>query len=249
MGLSAAVKWLVLPPTGPMLLILLGLVLWRRRLGLAAASVGLLLLYAGATPIAAYPLIDALQYEPALSPAEVRAAQAGAIVVLGAGRNLHAPEYGGETVNAWALERLRYAAHLQRLTGLPIIPTAGPGPYDRTPGAELMRRALQDDFAAVVPWIEDQARNTYENARYVAEGLRQRDIQRVFLVTHALHMPRALWAFRQTAVEVIPAPTGFVSTDLPESHVLKFLPRNDVLTSTWLAVHEGLGRVWYRVWY
>mgnify|MGYP006300762949 CR=1 FL=1 len=249
MSLPDLIKWLILPPTAPMLLILAGLVLWRRLAGRLLAAFGLLLLYAASTPLVAYPLIDALQHEPFLTEGDIRDAGAGAIVVLGAGRRLHAPEYGGETINEYALERLRYAARLQRLTGLPIIPTGGVGPYDDRSGAALMRETLRDDFAAVVPWAEEQAGNTMENARFVARGLRGREIRRVFVVTHALHMPRALWCFGQTELEAIPAPTGFISTAWPESWPLLVLPRASVLESTWLAVHEGLGRLWYRIRY
>lgn len=249
MSLLSLIEWLVVPPAGPMLVILLGLLLWRRRAGLVLSGLGLALLYAAATPLTAFPLIAALQFPQPLAEERLAESDAGAIVVLGAGRRLHAPEYGGQTVNEYALERLRYAARLQRKSGLPIVPTGGTGPYDERPGAALMRDVLRDDFAAVVPWIEDRATNTMENARLVAEGLERRGIDRIVLVTHALHMPRALWAFEQTRIEAIPAPTGFITTRQPESVLLRFLPRASVLMSTWLAVHEGLGRLWYRLRY
>lgn len=242
---------LVLPPGGGLVLIFLGLLLFarRRRLGVSLAAAGLALLYAAAAPVTAYPLVDWLQYDQPLSSERLSESNAQAIVVLGAGIREYAPEYGGETVDEWSLERIRYAAHLQRLTGLPIVPSAGIAYTDGLPGAVLMRRALRQDFSAIVPWTEKHSKNTMENARLTANLLQQHGISRVLLVTHALHMRRALWAFHQTDLQVTPAPTGFYDTRPPRRFLLWVMPRASVMRESWFALHELLGGLWYRIWY
>ena len=53
------------------------------------------------------------------------AQRAGAIVVLGGGRYDEAPEYGDDTISLAGLRRVRYAAVLQRRTGLPVLVSGG----------------------------------------------------------------------------------------------------------------------------
>ena len=80
-------------------------------------------------------LVAQVEYPQLLDRTRVREAQA--IVVLGAGKRTHAPEFGGETVNRLALERLRYAATLARETRLPMLVSGG-APAGDTPEASLM---------------------------------------------------------------------------------------------------------------
>lgn len=61
------------------------------------------------------------------------------IFIVGAARLKSAPEYGGsDTVGADLLLRLRYAAKLQRESGLPVLVSDGAGYQQRVPEADLM---------------------------------------------------------------------------------------------------------------
>jgi uncharacterized SAM-binding protein YcdF (DUF218 family) len=111
-----------------------------------------------------------------------------------------------------ALERLRYGVHLARQSGLPILLSGG-APYGGTPEAELMQRALKEDFGLGARWQEKTSRDTTENAQESVRILRAAGVSRVLLVTHALHMPRAQAAFAAVEMEVIAAPTGFYDGD------------------------------------
>lgn len=55
--------------------------------------------------------------------------------------------------------------------------------------------------------------NTYENAVNVKQILQQRGINRVLLVTSAMHMPRSIAIFRKQGIEAIPAPTDFLISE------------------------------------
>src|SRR5438874_1895864 len=105
---------LVLPPTGLLLLAVIGVVLARRhsRLGGAIAISALAALLLLSMPAVSGHLIGSLEAIPPISARELERAQA--IVVLTGGNYHNAPEYGGDTVSGLGLERARYAVYLQR---------------------------------------------------------------------------------------------------------------------------------------
>lgn len=235
---------LVLPPAGPLLLAVLGLLLLRRwpRLGRTLAWSGLVLLWLLATPAVTKPMLAALEDIPALDLAQAQDAQA--IVVLGGGSYWAAPEYGGDTVSRWSLERIRYAARLQRDTGLPLLVTGG-APLGGVPEGRSMREALERDFGVKVRWVEDRSANTRENALMSAALLKEAGIRRVLLVTHAWHMPRAQEAFAAAGLEARAAPTGYETTG--PLTALDYLPRPGGLWTGHVALNEHLGRLVQRL--
>ncbi len=239
-------KSLLLPPGGLILLGLLGLALSRRRLGRTLIFLSLLGLYGLSTPYLSGQLMSGLERYPALSVAAAERSGAEAIVVLGSGRYLDAPEYGGDSIRSLHLERLRYAAWLARRTGLPIIPSGGIVLTEGAPEAWLAREILTDEFGVQVAAVEDVSRNTRENARLTRVVLEQLGIDRVLLVTHAWHMPRAMEAMRRAGVNAQPAPTSFQHKNGGEAHLLDWLPSANAFLVSYWAIHEYAGRLWYR---
>jgi uncharacterized SAM-binding protein YcdF (DUF218 family) len=165
-------------------------------------------------------------------------------VVLGGGLGRESPEYGTDTVNPPTLERLRYAAWLHRRTGLPILVSGGRPLDTRLSEADTMRDALTADFNAPPRWVEGDSLNTRENAVRAQALLADGSIRRIYLVTHAWHMPRARRAFEEVGLEVIAAPTGYASiTPSP----MAWVPSGQALRNTHLAMREWLGQAWYRL--
>lgn len=242
------IEALVLPPGGLLLLGLAGLLTWRLKLGrrLLAFSLSLLLLMS--LPVVSSQLYRLLEHEPALSTEALDAAQPQAIVVLGGGRDLDAPEYAGDTLKPRTLARLRYAARLSRETGLPLIPSGGnPGAVGE-PEATLARDLLQDEFGVPVLAIERRSNTTWENARYTAQLMKQHGLERILLVTDAGHMGRALYAFRRNGIEPTPAPLNFLSVSSQEvSPLERYLPSASALKESSDALHELVGALWYRL--
>jgi len=239
-----AIVALLLPPGSLLLLAAFGALAARDRpaLGRAVVVFSLIALYALSTPYAADGLIRILEPAP-LDPA--RDAGGQAIVVLGGGSYFHAPEYGGDTVSPYTLERLRYAARLQRKLGKPLLLTGGAPLGEPVPEAELMKRALQDDFGITAKWIEPGSNNSLENARRSRLVLRASGIHRIYLVTHAWHMPRARLAFEHAGFSVIPAPMAFRTRY--RLSVLDFLPRAGALAYSSRYFHEVIGLGWYHL--
>jgi len=236
---------LILPPAGPVLLALFGLWLTgsanrRRRIGgrwLAGLSLFSLLILS--LPPVGNALMAPLETYPPVTGEQLRRAQA--IVVLGGGA-YYAPEYGGDTVGATTLERLRYAARLARATKLPLLVTGG-APFGGTPEAESMREALAVDFGLKARWVETGSRDTAENASLSAPLLKAAGIARIALVSHAWHLPRAVPLFEKQGFEVIPAPVGFSSGS--PTMPADFLPGS--LGQSRDALNEYLGQLYNRL--
>jgi uncharacterized SAM-binding protein YcdF (DUF218 family) len=220
---------------------------WR-RFAFAVLVGDFAILYLLSLPAAAVALMTMLQPYPALDPASIAKSKAQAIVVLGAGRYSNAPEYGGDTVSQFELVRLRYAVRLYRLSHLPLILVGGTGELDkgRTPESLLMKQAVTEDFGAPVTWTEQRSHTTAENAANVALWLRNHHMQHVYLVTHAWHMPRAMWAFQHNGIQAIPAPTGFF-IEAQNNRDYRWLPSIHALDQVRLALHEIVGILWYRL--
>ena len=203
-------KALVLPPVGPLLLAMAGLIIASRapRAGRAIAWLGFLSLLLLCLPVVAWWLTLPFDREP--FDAE-QAAATQAVVILGGGIRRNAPEYGGDTLGRLTLERIRYGAHVAKRTRLPVLVTGGSAPGTTSTEAALMEQALAREYGVPVRWIEDRSRNTHENARYSAALLRNASITHVVLVAHAIDMPRAMAEFAEAGIATVPAATGLPS--------------------------------------
>lgn len=239
------VKSLLLPPGLFILLMLLGFLLRR----LFFVILALLILYILSTPFVARQLISGLEVYPALTETQIGEGQAQAIVVLGAGRYLAAPEYSADTVSAAALVRLRYAAYLHRKTGLKIYATGGiPYQEGTVPEAELAKQALENELGTGPVEVEDDSNNTRENAQLTAKLLERDGIQKVYLVSHAWHLPRAVTEFERVGIKVVPAPTRFYGGGPEKKPTYRmWLPNIGALMLSRTALHEYLGQAWYEM--
>lgn len=92
--------------------------------------------------------------------------------------------------------------------------------------------------------IENQARNTYENAKITRQFVSPKPNETWVLITSAFHMPRAMGCFRKAGWgEIIPYPVDFRSTG---THPFMVIPRfAGGLSDLELAVHEWLGLFFY----
>lgn len=233
--MKAVLKALALPPVGPLLLALLGLLVIPRRprFGRLLAVLGVAGLLLLCVPKVAYLLASSL---PGYAPVDLeRARSAQALVILGSGTRRDAAEYGGDTLGRRTLERVRYGARLARLTGLPVLVSGG-SVYGGEAEAALMRDALETEFGVPVRWTEARSRTTAENARYTAEVLRGAGVSRIVLVAHGVDMTRALAEFAGEAIDAVPAPTGISSREVGDLN--DWLPSMAGLAASYEAIYE-----------
>ncbi|MBI3901465.1 MAG: YdcF family protein [Nitrosomonadales bacterium] len=235
----------LLPPLNLLLLCCIGLLLWHKRPRMARMLItaSLMLLWICATPYVAQSALQSLEGEPVAL--DIKTQKADAIVVLGGGTYFHAPEYGADTVSEASLARLRYAAKLQRETGKPVLVTGGKPLGNERSEAQQMKSVLEQEFKVPVQWTEDASDNTLENARYSYRLLHEAGIKRIYLVTHAWHMPRSVMAFRAAGFEVVPAPTAY--TTHYRTDIFSFLPGAGALHDSRIFMHEMIGLLWYRL--
>jgi uncharacterized SAM-binding protein YcdF (DUF218 family) len=249
---------LLLPPVPFMVLAIVGtrLVFWRRSIGWIVVVLSMICLWlSSCTGFASWLQHTLMRVPPPLGEAALTDIKHDAssknptvaIVALGGGRELLAPEYGLTNLQPKSMERLRYALWLGRETGAPVAFSGGTG-YGQPPGApeaEIASRIASKEFGRPLKWTEDQSRDTRENAKYTIALLRAAGITRLVLVTHGYHMPRALRAFRQAAsaggapIEVVPAPMGLAGAETRQ--VLRWMPSNEGFVLTRNVLHEAVG--------
>jgi uncharacterized SAM-binding protein YcdF (DUF218 family) len=94
--------------------------------------------------------------------------------------------------------------------------------------------------------FEGNSRNTRENAMETSRLLKNRQLNRVLLVTSAFHMPRALATFRGLDIDAIPSPSS-ISAELAQPTLLNWIPSLDGLGTMQSVVHEKVGIFVYRM--
>ena len=253
------VLWAAAAPTN----VLLGLALAgalaslaRRRWG-ARLAVGALvaLLFCGVLPVGKLmlrPLEDRFP-QPSLDHLAEGPAPAG-IVVLGGAIDQVVGAARGQVTVADAATRLTAGAALsRRFPDAVLVYTGGSDALIPEEGGEAAdAKRLWVDLG-VDPnriRIEDESRNTAENAQLTRDLVHPEPGQRWILVTSAFHMPRAVGLFRAAGFDVLPYPVDYRSTgtarDLaPTAEISAGLRRLDVAAREWigLAAYRASGRI------
>lgn len=248
---------LLLPPVPLIVLMLIGarLILPRRGLGWTVILLTAVLTWMSATMAGAVFLARGLLDLPvplsaarvAEIRAQVQAKEPIAIVVVGGGAYPLAPQYGMSDLTPTGLERLRYGVWLGRETGAPVAFTGGVGwgmPDGSTPEAQIAQRIATQEYGRPLKWIEDESRDTRQNALLTVALMKRQGIREVVLVTHDFHQPRALRAFEeaaQGALRVVPAPLGTLGR-VPRD-TFAWFPSNRGFTAVRQVLHEALGRL------
>lgn len=156
--------------------------------------------------------------------------------------------------------RLLYAAHLYHdEAASKLLLTGGYIDWmnEREPPAKDMAEILG---ILGVPesalWYESESRNTYENALFTRRILTEKGIDRIILVTSAMHMPRAVALFEKQGFEVIPAPADYNITQADwnrlwqpslTTQLFNLLPSVGNLNDTTSTLKEYLGILIYRL--
>lgn len=239
------------------ILIILALILFRKpawqRLVLVLA---LVVIWLGSTRWIALGMVRSLEwrYLPM-----TQMPSADAIVLLGGGTE--SAEYPRQTVELNSSgDRVLYAAWLYKQGKAPhILLSGGLIEWLDTGSTPAEDMAVILDMMGVPKeaiWLESTSRNTYENAVNSRKFLNEKGINRIILVTSALHMPRSVDLFKHQGFDVIPAPTDYSVTQAAwqrltdpnlATQLLNLMPNIDNLSSVTRALKEYLGMLVYRL--
>lgn len=239
---------LALPPLPLLLLALVGarLMYWRRGVAWLLLTLSAVLLWLSCSAGVGDWLERQLPAAPrqplgAEQIAELRRATPAtrrvAIVVLGAGRETVAPEYGLSNLRPHALARLHYGVWLSRQTGAPIMFSGGIG-HGEPIGpseADTAARIADKDYGRPLKWVEGESRDTRENAAQAVTMLQAAGVTDILLVTHGWHMPRAMRAF-QAEIARLNAPIRLTAAPMG-------LARAGYGAQRWLPSSEGFSKV------
>ncbi len=164
-----------------------------------------------------------------------------AIVVLAAGVRRQPPGIG-------AFSRLSPTSVVRILEGVSLA-RRHPEAWLIFAGHRSEAAMFQRGLAALGPigrdrvLIDDQASSTDRAARGVAALLAARGLDSAWLVTSALHVPRALLAFRHNGVATCPYPVDY--TAQPNARPWWIFPPPQGLERADKLAHEALGLAWY----
>ncbi|MDQ5921090.1 MAG: hypothetical protein QG673_1146 [Pseudomonadota bacterium] len=231
----------ILPPFNAILIMILGLIIasLRKKIGVIILVSGIVFLYIQSIPIVAY-LISKKYELPPLTTQEFESAQA--IVILGGGVNKNGPEYPlGANVSRATAIRLNYATFLAKQDPNKIIVPTG-GYTGNIREADLMRQLLINFYKIDNPIVvENQSRNTDENAKFVAAILIPMHIKNVILVTQAFHMRRSIMLFKKYGLNPVAGSTDYYTNDNALNPILMFVPNAGSMEQIGTIYHETLG--------
>ncbi|OOF59033.1 YdcF family protein [Rodentibacter myodis] len=239
--LKKLITAMILPPFNILILWLLALIFAKlkfKKLSRILTALGIGLLYILSIPFTAQTLKDSLISKDHLTLEDYKQAQA--IVLLGGGLRDSKELYAPLASTAIQLERLRYAAYLQKETQLPLLIT-GASPSGAVE-AKIAAQELQYFFNVPTKWIEPNALTTKENALLTKQMLDKEQINKIILVTNEWHMQRAKLLFQQQGFDVLPASVGEGITP-PEYrlNIMHFIPQGGALAKNMQLLKEWIG--------
>ena len=238
-----------------LLLVLTLVLLWRKRSRLALIPVTLTLLILALTSSAwvTNAIVGSLEFQH-ITQGELPTADA--IVVLGGATESRLPPRPWIELKEEG-DRVLYGAKLYRDKKAPRLILSG-GRVDWRPSgtseAEDMAVLMETmGVARSAMLLEPNSLNTRENAVNSLEILKAQKIQKILLVTSAMHMPRSMMIFKKLGIDAIAAPTDYTSVFEQaskfslEATILDTLPDADQIRRTTRALKEYVGILIYRL--
>lgn len=167
------------------------------------------------------------------------------IIVLGGGMRGSdaAPGETSALMEASMVRTFAARALWQRLDQAPTILVSGGGAGDTSEAALMSHLLAQSGVPPSRLVREESSRSTRENAAFSAALLASMQAERFYLVTSAMHMPRARLAFDGVGLPICPWPVD-QQAFMPDVGGL-WIPSLRPLQKSTTALHEMKGLVWY----
>jgi uncharacterized SAM-binding protein YcdF (DUF218 family) len=256
--LSKFIPLFVYPLGLASLLILSALLFWKKRkFSKSLLILAFLILFVGGSRYLANTLARSLEWQySSLEPVP----SVDLIVVLGGGTEPMLDPRPITEVNA-AGDRVIYAAKLhQQYPDAKILLSGGDIDFlDQSSGtpaqdmADLLQLMGVPESSLI---LQNQSQNTYEDALYSCQKIKEASFQHVLLVTSAMHMPRSMKLFTKQGCQVIPAPTDYTITQVAwektwkpsfEEFIINLVPSYSNLSQVTKSLKEYLGMFTYHL--
>lgn len=254
MILSKILTQMAFPLFFGLLLILIGLILMTlnyRRSGFSSSLIGVAIIWFFSTPAVSNAIRTSLEMH--YPPLAIAAIPEGDVIVILGGALAYPVSPRLEIELTEQADRVLYAARLYRAGKAPLIlASGGKLPWSRSGHeAEIIKALLVEwEIPAEDILTEPNSRTTRENALYTKQLLADQRLERILLVTSAIHMPRAKTTFENLGIEVIPAVTDITVVEHLDGTLLDWLPSAEALKTSSQAIKEYLGIwvYWIRGW-
>lgn len=243
--LSKVLHWLIYPLPFCFLLCVITLLFYRRRAMRWLLALALLYLYSASAPLTAGWLVEQLE---ASYQAPVQLQHYDVAIILTGMVRLHIQRPDSVEFNEHVERILAGIRLVQRGVAERLLITGGSGdPWaqDASEARALRPFVLEAGLTEAQILIEDRARNTYENALYSAEIIRQHGFQKLLLVTSAFHMARAAGVFHKQGLFPDLYPVDFHSGGRKQRG-WGVWPSAGMLNLSTLMIHELVGMAMYR---
>jgi uncharacterized SAM-binding protein YcdF (DUF218 family) len=241
--LIRALEALFLPPSGLITLGIIGLLFGFTKSGRQLLGISMLLLYLMSTSYVSAWMNSRLTYQyPAVDPELLKSDDAPqALVVLGGGYYGESVEYGNTAIGPFFAERIRYAAWLAKQSELPVIVSSGKS------DAPAAVRILKEEYGVENVTHESKSWTTDDNASNLRQLLKEQEVGKIGVITHAWHMPRAMWSLESYEIDATALPMGLLYKMPAMGDYNSWLPSMASLVRSRNVMHEFFGLLWYQM--
>jgi len=214
----------------------------RKRLALAMGATALLCMFAVSTPFLPNLLVSILEnrYDTLQSPDLKGSSGPVNILVLGGGHTNDSRLPANDQLSTVALARLAEGIRLQRRISNSTLITSGYA------GKEVIAQAEVFAKTALLLGVDPariRMQTLPKNTRMEAAEYKRLfgDKAQLVLVTSAVHMPRAMYLFRQAGLKPIAAPTNHLVKYSNERDLWFWVPNSGNIQMVESAIHEYAG--------
>ena len=149
-------------------------------------------------------------------------------------------------------DRLTHAIQLYKAGKVQkIVITGGKGSFSAseiTEAPQLKEVMLMCEVPGEDIIIENQSRNTRQNALYTAEILQKQFPDHDYLlITSAFHMRRSVACFKKVGIDPKPFSTDFRTGDYPPGFTAYFIPSPNAIVKWHILIKEIMGMVAYKL--
>lgn len=167
------------------------------------------------------------------------------VILLGGGARAGVPDYDGQDqIGTAAANRFLTALRIQKGKHIPILLSGGTVLKGDANEAEIEKRMLlslgvdEQDI-----YMDEQSRNTAENAAFSKAICTRQGWVHPIVVTSAFHMPRAARFFTREGLDFTPYPCDYRTAGVTSITAYSFIPQSFILFNTCLCLKEYVGMI------